>query len=323
VDLNSLIDAATGATDAAGRQQAVRTALSGDTTVNLGDLERAAAAEFKTLAEPGTTGFDSEAVTKMGVLADVVDAIRAEDAQRTQDTATVAELASRVNTPRPAAAAPQQPDQPVEPASPPAPPETPTPPQPETPAPAEPTPPTPATPPETPTPPTEGTPPVQASGRRAPQVSLETLPNTLPEQRSGSPFAITAAADLPGFTIGANLKDMDGLTEAVMSRFQQLTRAGGDIRGTRAGIGSIVIDRDPSLVAETQHDWQVIERACNESRLPGGSLLAAGTPGWCAPAEISYEFCPVAVVDGLVDVPSVTARRGSLVWPQSPEFHSI
>jgi outer membrane biosynthesis protein TonB len=323
VDLNTLIDAASGATDAAGRQQAVRAALAGDTTVNLGELETAAAAEFKTLSEPGATGFDSAAVTKMGVLADVVDAIRAEDTERTQTAATVAELTGRVNTPRPAAA-PQQPDQPTEPAQPPAPeqPETPAPEQPDTPAPVEPTQPT---QPEQPTPPTppEGAPGVQASGRRPNQVPLATLPTNLPEQRSGSPFAITAAADLPGFTIGSNLKDMDGLTEAVMSRFQQLTRAGGDIRGTRAGIGSIVIDRDPSLVAETQHDWQVIERACNESRLPGGSLLAAGTPGWCAPAEISYEFCPVAVVDGLVDVPSVTARRGSLVWPQSPEFHSI
>jgi hypothetical protein len=320
VDLNTLIDAATGATDAAGRQQAVRTALAGDKTVNLGELETAAAAEFKSLSEPGPTGFDSDAVTKMGVLADVIDAVRAEDTHRAETAATVAELTGRVNTPRPAASTPQQPDPAPEPAQPS------TPDQPATPDPApEPTQPEQPTPPTQPEQPTPASQPegVQASGRRAPQVSLATLPTNLPAQRNGSPFTITAAADLPGFTIGSDLGDMDGLTRAVMSRFQQLTRAGGDIRGTRAGIGSIVIERDPSLVAETQHDWQVIERACDESRLPGGSLLAAGTPGWCAPAEISYEFCPVAVVDGLVDIPSVTARRGSLVWPQSPEFHSI
>lgn len=330
MDLKTLIEAATNAADAAGRQQAVRTALAGNTDVNLADLETAAAAEFKTLAQPGPQGFEAESVTKMGVIADVVDAIRAENTERTETAARVAALSDRVNAAR--ASAPEQPEQPTEPAQPPSTPDTPSEPGgPETPStPA--TPATPATQPEQPTPPTPATEPAQppqaelvlASGRKPSQVPLGSLPKNLPDSpRTGSPYTITAAADVPGFTIGADLKDMDGLTEAVMARFGQLTRAGGDIRGSRAGIGSIVIERDPSLVAETQHDYHVIDRACDEKRLPGGSLLAAGAPGWCAPAEISYDFCPVVTVDGLVDVPSVTARRGSLVWPQSPEFHSI
>lgn len=313
MDLSTLIEAAAGA-DTAGRQAAVRAALAGNTEVNLRDLESAAAAEFQGLSEPGESGFDTDAITRMGVIADVVDAVRAEHAERT--ASAVADLATRVGTPSipvpaPRAEAVPTPAAPAAPAVVDGPPVEP--PVVEAPAPAAP-----------------AAELVLAHGANAPattqprnQVPMAALPVTLPTQRGGMPYAITAAADLPGHTLGGDLGDLDGLTEAVMTRFGQLTRAGSDPGGARAGIGSIVIDRDSEFVAETQHDWGVIEAACNEERLPGGSLLAAGTPGWCAPCEVSYSFCPVSVVDGLVDVPTVTARRGCLVYPQSPEFHTI
>lgn len=323
MDLQSLLDTAQNAADATARQQAVRAALSAP-DIDLAALETAAASEFATLSEPVDGGIKPETITKLGIIADVVDGIRAEDAAR-RSAAAVASLSSRVGTPTiqtaPAAPAPVEPAAPaapaaVEPAAPA--------------APAEPAP-TPAAEPPAPEPARElvlagGGGAQVATTRTLNTVPLGGLPVQLPPQgQQLSPFTITAAADLPGHGLGQDLgQDLSGLTEAVMSRFGQLSRAGGDIGGSRAGIGSIVIDRDPRLVAETQHDgWNVIEYACNEKRLPGGSLLAAGTPGWCAAAEISYDFCPVAVVDGLVDVPSVTARRGSLVYPQSPEFHTI
>lgn len=312
MDLKTLLDAARGAPEAA-RQQAVRDALAGQ-DINLGELETAAATQFATLSEPGDTGFDATAVTELGLIADVVDAIRSEYSDRS--TATVAALTSRVGTPAiPATPAPVAvaavvdpapivvPAAVVEPAA--------------VAAPA-------AVVVTEPAPSGElvlaaGTQPARARNT----VPLGNMPVTLPAGQSMIPYTITAAADLPGHNLGSDLVDLDGLTEAVMSRFQQLTRGGGDIGGSRAGIGSIAIERDPRLVAETQHDWQVVEYACNEARLPGGSLLAAGTPGWCAPCEPSYTFCPIAVVDGLVDLPTVTARRGCLVYPQSPEFHTI
>lgn len=335
MDLSTLITAATGAPDAAARQQAVREALAGQ-DIDLATLETSAAAAFNALSEPADTGYDAQALTQMGVIADVVDAIRAEHAARA--AASVAEMAGRVGTPNLPAATPAV-TTPAAPAG--------TAPSAAVAEPAASAPATgspnltpeaaPATVPGEVVPSAVAAPAAQPQGELvlatggviAPQrylrntVPLASLPVQLPPGQSTSPYTITAAADLPGFGLGSDLKDLDGLTEAVMSRFQQLTRAGGDIGGTRAGIGSIVIERDPRLVADTQHDWGVVEYACSESRLPGGSLLAAGTPGWCAPCEVSYDFCPVAVVDGLVDVPSVTARRGCLVYPQSPEFHTI
>lgn len=312
MDLNALIDAATAA-DADSRQQAVRDLLAG-TEFNLADLETAAAAAFAALSAPTASGFTAESVTSIGILADVVDAARAETQARETNAAAVAALGDRLATP------------PV-----PTPPAT----TPAAPAAADPAAPAPVEhvdPIVIPAPPALAPASqelvVAAGSSRAVtrvlnQVPMASLPVSLPAGQSTSPYSITAAADLPGYGLGHDLENLDGLTKAVMSRFGQLSRSGGDVGGTRAGIASIVIERDERLVAKTQHDWKVVEYACDEHRLPGGSLLAAGTPGWCAPAEVSYEFCPVAVVDGLVDVPSITAQRGSLVYPASPEFHTI
>lgn len=317
MDLAELLEAARNAEDAAARQQAVRDALAG-VEFQLTELETAVTTQFATLSQPGDAGFTSETVLEMNLLADVIDGARAEQTAREQNAQAAADLAARIGTPpapavTPAPAAPATGTPLVVPVT-----------VEVVPAPAAPAAPAapsaevvPVAQPVT----TVVTEPAFANQRNT--VPLGALPVQLPQDRQTSPFTITAAADLPGHNLGANLEDLDGLTEAVMARFQQLGRAGGDFGSSRAGIASIQIERDPRLVARTQHDWKVVEFACDETRLPGGSLLAAGTPGWCAPAEISYDFCPVAVVDGLVDLPSVTAQRGSLIYPQSPEFHTI
>ncbi len=321
MDLKSLIDAATG-DDAAARQQAVRSALAGKAELNLAELETAAATEFASLAEPGDTGFNPDSVAKMGVLADVVDALRAEHADREKAAAdsaaagaAVNDLASRMGTPSIPAPAPAPAAEP--PAATPAPAPAPEPvavaPAPE-PVPAAPAAPTPAPAQEL----------VLAAGgeiaRRTNTVPLGALPVTLPQDRS--PYTITASAGVPGVAMGQQLDDLSALAGAVQARFEQI-HAGGSFGVNNAGIASITIERDAKLTADTQHDYDVINYACNESRLSGGSLLAAGTPGWCAPCETSYDFCETAVVDGLVDLPTVSARRGCLVYPQSPEFHQI
>lgn len=320
MDFASLLSAAQAAADAdpAARQQAVRAALTAaDGTPNFAALEQAAAEAFAALSDDDAV-LDETVFAQMGLIADVVDAVRAEAAE--QNANRVTDLANRIGMPGTAPAAPTgtEPQQPTQP--PPAQPTQPTEPQ-------QPTQPEPTQPTE------PGSELVVADGRQAARpvtrmrnlVPMQGLPVQLPGQTGGTPFAITAAADLPGINLGSDLTDIDGITRAVMARFAQLGRAGGDVGGSRAGIASITIDRDERLVANTQHDWAVIEYACDETRLPGGSLLAAAdpVPGWCALGEISYEFCPPSIVDGIVDVPTVTARRGSLTWPQSPQFHEI
>ncbi len=315
--LDRLLDAAKAATDPAARQQAVRDALAALDGANLPELEQAAAAQFETLATPSDAGFDSETVDAMGTIADVVDAIRAEAAD--QQTARVAELGTRIGKPSIPAATTPQPETPEAPAAPEVPeaPETEQPQQPE-PAPD---------PVEAPTPteapianPAHQEPALVAPGRKPAVVPLEAMPKNLPAVRSATVITLTAAADIPGFPMGATLDGVDGLTKAAMSRLYALSRAGKD---TSAGIAVIEREQtDSKLIADRPDDYQTIAYACDETRLPGGSLTAAA--GWCAPAEQMYdEFCPVATVDGLVSLPTVTARRGGITWPTTPDFSQI
>lgn len=62
---------------------------------------------------------------------------------------------------------------------------------------------------------------------------------------------------------------------------------------------------------------EVIKRAVDQSRLPGGALTAAG---WCAPSEPMYDICTTASRDGLLSIPEVGVSRGGLLIPRSPSF---
>lgn len=62
---------------------------------------------------------------------------------------------------------------------------------------------------------------------------------------------------------------------------------------------------------------EVIKRAVDQSRLPGGALTAAG---WCAPSEPMYDICTTASRDGLLSIPEVGVSRGGLLIPRTPSF---
>lgn len=64
-----------------------------------------------------------------------------------------------------------------------------------------------------------------------------------------------------------------------------------------------------------------LDKATDESRLEGGSLVAAG--GWVAPSERDYSFLPVQAATGLLSLPQVSIRRGGIQWPQEPDFSAI
>ena len=62
----------------------------------------------------------------------------------------------------------------------------------------------------------------------------------------------------------------------------------------------------------------VLTRATDESRLPGGSLVAAG--GWCAPSETVYDFLPTAAPSDLLSLPEIGVTRGGIKFPTEPDF---
>lgn len=308
--LKTLLEVASGASDAAARQQAVRAALAEAGTPNLAELEQAAQAAFAELNNPDG-GFDDDVVERMAVLVDVVDAVRAEASD--QVSARAAELAERMGKraePKPAEEPAEAPAE--EPAEEPA----------EAPGQPNPLSPPPANGDVVEQPQSEQVETrevaVVAAGRKN-TVPLGALPKNLPAPKSVS-IALTAAADIPGVPMGTMLDGIDGLTKATVARMQSLSRAGKD---ASAGIAVIeTTQSDERLIASRPDDYEVIEYACDEKRLPGGSLVAAA--GWCAPPEQIYDqFCPVAVVDGLVSLPSITAKRGGITWPTTPDFSQI
>lgn len=158
--------------------------------------------------------------------------------------------------------------------------------------------------------------PALVAARTQPRIPLGRTAKHLPPRKSQ--YEMRAAADIRGLSAGTKL-DMDGFAKATAVRLSALRSAGPGARS--AGIMEIHGNTTKFISEREETDDSVIAAACDEKALPGGSLVAAG--GWCAPSEVLYDFCDTAVVDGLVNLPSIVARRGGLRWPTSPDFASI
>lgn len=63
-----------------------------------------------------------------------------------------------------------------------------------------------------------------------------------------------------------------------------------------------------------------MNRAVDQSRLPGGALTAAG---WCAPSEPLYDLCYNESRDGLLSLPEVGINRGGILVPTAPSFADL
>lgn len=90
-------------------------------------------------------------------------------------------------------------------------------------------------------------------------------------------------------------------------------------------------------------DYDKLLKVADETRLPGGSLMASvdadykrrqaenkpgrdslvAAQGWCAPSETDYDICLQITTDGLYDAPEVQARRGGIRHNTGLEFDTI
>lgn len=64
----------------------------------------------------------------------------------------------------------------------------------------------------------------------------------------------------------------------------------------------------------------VLDTAADPSRIPGGSLTAAG---WCAPSETIYDLCALETAEGILSVPEVTVTRGGINHTMGPDFGDL
>ena len=164
-----------------------------------------------------------------------------------------------------------------------------------------------------------------ASGRRRPLVPLGGLPNDrrrAPSGSDGRSHRWRAAADIRGIAAGQDITDVDTLVRTAQTRLQSFSRAGAKGQH-QAGIA--VIDRsgrNGEFSFDVEPTQEMIDRVTDDSRLEGGSLVAAG--GWCAPSETLYDLLPGADPNaGILTVPTMTARRGGVRWPVTPQFSAI
>lgn len=132
-----------------------------------------------------------------------------------------------------------------------------------------------------------------------------------------SEAVIVASADVPGFTQGGRVENIEALGLAMHNRARMLPVS-------KTG--------DPNMypVASLQREFTF---TLNENTTPKqmNEVLTAATDidiltaagGWCAPSEISYDFFNIVCEDGMIDLPTVGLNRGGVQYPTSPSFGDL
>lgn len=191
---------------------------------------------------------------------------------------------------------------------------------------------------------------VVAAGRTVGTAAKRAPAQKEPEQEQEpvdeKPYNVTivAAADVPEYTPGQELGSMFNVAEAFQSRSRGFSGSGSkpqvlemsahDAESGRVfrlsdnhrryGVAKIQKPESEFTLQErmdAQDQYDVVMAAAKESRLPGGNLIAAG--GWCAPSEQIYGFCELETVSGLLDLPSVQARRGGISFTKGPDYATL
>ena len=172
---------------------------------------------------------------------------------------------------------------------------------------------------------------VASGGRRTIRVNTTALRSRSGAQTpstSSAPATIRdvvhAAPDTGLFATGQGLNFSD-MGRAVAHRLTSF--ASGRMGSSRQqfGIASITKPFEEGLVirsSDAGHVQEVLDRAVDETRLPGNSLVASG--GWCAPSETLYDLYDMGESrEGLISLPEVGVTRGGISFPGGIDFSTL
>jgi hypothetical protein len=190
-------------------------------------------------------------------------------------------------------------------------------------------------------------------------------PNIPPDAERRRYATMRAAADVPTFTSGQTLDRFADAAAALTARMDQYPTpsAAAAAPGARRGRGLVVMsdggkrhpmenfsrhgavqfirEFPPELTIDHRSGGrsalEIAEYAASEKRLPGGSLVASAAlavkqgrsltaaAGWCAPSETIWDLCELETLDGILDLPELTATRGGFNIPANggPDFSTI
>jgi hypothetical protein len=256
--------------------------LEGLTSEALQGLHDEAVAEFETLNT--SDDLSNETLERMGVLADAIEALRAQMTTLADNATRLAAMRGRVTASV----------------------ETPPPPEPEPAPEPEPEPePVPAEVPET----------VTADAALPTRPALPaTVPSTQVPEATRPMLVLTAAADIPRITSGSNL-DLNQLAEAMHLKARTLSDHSGWVP-----IATAEKTFEPGYDLTGLSRYEVFEAISDMAN--GNALVASG--GWCAPSEILYTFFDLECARGSVlSLPTFRATRGGVTYPVSTPLPAV
>lgn len=176
---------------------------------------------------------------------------------------------------------------------------------------------------------------VNLSGLRSRQAHsvIPTEPTPLAEI-DGTPTSmrdiVKASPEFHGYAAGQGL-DWDDIGRGLDRRLSLVNRSQWELaqqqgRPMRQQQSIAVIQKpiDKRLLITSEdptHVSDILKYAAQESRLPGGSLVASG--GWCAPSETIYTLLELESRDGLFSLPEVGITRGGINFTPGPNFAEI
>jgi hypothetical protein len=161
--------------------------------------------------------------------------------------------------------------------------------------------------------------PVTAAAENADNLDIEVPADRRPlSQASAAPVAITAGADIPGYTAGSTLEDMSTVAEAMSKRLHGLRRVnGGD--GEQHIVASITTQfpEERQLTTDTESNLAKINNVTSPE-----ALVASG--GHVAPFEVKYDiFGFGTTVRPVRDaLPRFQADRGGIRFVTPPVLSS-
>jgi hypothetical protein len=137
-------------------------------------------------------------------------------------------------------------------------------------------------------------------------------------QASAAPVAITAGADIPGYTAGSPLEDMNTVAEAMAKRIHALRRVnGGD--GEQHIVASVTTSfpEGRTLTQDAESNWAKIQAVASPE-----AIVASG--GHVAPFEVRYDIFGLGTTARPVRdaLPRFQADRGGIRFVTPPVLSS-
>jgi hypothetical protein len=161
--------------------------------------------------------------------------------------------------------------------------------------------------------------PVTAAADHADNLDIEAPADRRPvAQATAAPVAITAGADIPGYTAGSPLSDMSAVAEAMSKRLHALRRVnGGDGEQHIVASISTTYPESRTLTTDIESNWAKINNVVGPE-----ALVAAG--GHQAPFEVRYDIFGLGTTQRPVRdcLPRFQADRGGIRFIVPPVLSS-